>query len=73
MASGTPIVVRIPKINYTKYGIKPPRNYAYVYWRKQYPFDAFVKQLADIVASLADLVTGSADAGTPLVIIKNLT
>jgi F420-0:gamma-glutamyl ligase len=28
--------------------------------------------LEDIAASLADLVSGSADAGTPLVIIKNL-
>lgn len=30
------------------------------------------RKLEDITASLADLVSGSADAGTPLVIIKNL-
>ncbi len=30
------------------------------------------RKLEDIAASLADLVSGSADAGTPLVIIKNL-
>jgi len=47
LASGTPIVVRIPKINYAKYGINPTRDYPYVYWRKQYPFDAFIKQLED--------------------------
>ena len=47
LAAGTPIVVRIPKANYSRYGIVPPENYEYVYWRKQYPFDAFVKQLED--------------------------
>ena len=47
LAAGTPIVVRIPRANYARYGIKPPRDYEYVYWRKQYPFDAFVRQLED--------------------------
>jgi len=40
-------VIRIPRANYTRYGIEPPEDYEYVYWRKQYPFDAFVKQLED--------------------------
>lgn len=30
------------------------------------------RQMEDVLASLADLVSGSADAGTPVVIIKNL-
>ena len=30
------------------------------------------RKLHDIVASLADLLTGSADAGTPLVVVKGL-
>jgi CRISPR-associated endoribonuclease Cas6 len=47
LAAGTPIVVRVPRANYAKYGIKPPKDYAYVYWRKQYPFDAFIRQLED--------------------------
>jgi CRISPR-associated endoribonuclease Cas6 len=47
LAAGTPIVVRIPRANYAKYGIKPPEDYAYVYWRKQYPFEVFVRQLED--------------------------
>jgi len=47
LAAGTPIVVRIPRANYARYGIKPPKDYECVYWRKQYPFDAFVKQLED--------------------------
>jgi CRISPR-associated endoribonuclease Cas6 len=47
LAAGTPIVVRIPRANYARYGIEPPEDYEYVYWRKQYPFDAFVRQLED--------------------------
>jgi len=47
LAAGTPIVIRIPRANYARYGIEPPEDYEYVYWRKQYPFDAFVKQLED--------------------------
>jgi len=47
LATGTPIVVRIPRANYARYGIEPPKDYEYVYWRKQYPFDAFVRQLED--------------------------
>jgi hypothetical protein len=30
------------------------------------------RKLEDIIASLADLVSGSADAGTPLVLVKGL-
>ncbi len=47
LAAGTPIVVRIPKANYSRYGIVPPEDYEYVYWRKQYPFEAFVRQIED--------------------------
>ena len=47
LITGTPIVIRIPKENYGKYGIKPPKDYAYVYWRKHYSFEAFIKQLEE--------------------------
>ncbi len=47
LVAGTPIVVRIPKANYAHYGIVPPEDYEYVYWRKQYPLEAFVKQIED--------------------------
>jgi len=47
LAASTPIVVRIPKANYSRYGIVPPEDYKYVYWRKQYPFEAFVRQIED--------------------------
>jgi len=47
LITATPIIVRIPRENYGRYGIKPPRDYAYLYWRKQYPFNAFVRQLED--------------------------
>ena len=47
LVTATPIIIRIPRANYSKYGIKPPRDYPYLYWRKQYPFEAFIKQLED--------------------------
>ena len=47
LATGTPIVVRIPKERYVEYGIVPEKPYTYVYWRKQHSFAAFVKQLED--------------------------
>jgi len=47
LVSGTPIVVRIPRENYGRYGIRPPRDYDYVYWRPRYSFEAFVRQLED--------------------------
>jgi CRISPR-associated endoribonuclease Cas6 len=47
LITGTPIIIRIPRENYDKYGIRPPKDYTYLYWRKNYPFNAFVKQLED--------------------------
>lgn len=47
LISGTPIVIRIPRENYERYGIRPPKDYAYVYWRKRYSFEAFIKQLEE--------------------------
>jgi len=47
LTTGTPIIIRIPRINYPKYGIQPPKDYPYVYWRKHYTFDAFTRQLED--------------------------
>ena len=42
----TPIIIRIPKKNFEKYGINR-RGYEYVYWRKDLPFNAFLRQLED--------------------------
>ncbi len=47
LITATPIIVRIPRENYAQYGIEPPKDYAYLYWRKNYPFNAFIKQLED--------------------------
>ncbi len=47
LISGTPIVIRIPRENYKRYGIRPPRDYNYLYWRKRYSFEAFIKQLEE--------------------------
>jgi len=45
LITGTPIIIRIPKRNYEKYGVKPPKDYDYVFWRKNYSFEAFIRQL----------------------------
>lgn len=47
LKTGTPIVIRIPRENYAKYGISPPKDYDYLYWRKEYSFNAFLRQLED--------------------------
>jgi CRISPR-associated endoribonuclease Cas6 len=41
----TPIIVRIPRRSYAKYGIRS--EYAYVYWRPNIAFEAFLRQLED--------------------------
>lgn len=66
LATGTPIVTRIPKANYVKYGIKPPKDYPYVYWRKQYPFDAFIKQLEDNLFKKYNMFYGASVESFPL-------
>jgi len=48
LISATPIIVRIPEKNYEKYGIPLEfRKKRYVYWRPNYAFEAFVKQLEE--------------------------
>jgi len=46
LVTRTPIICRIPKENYKKYGINPG-DYPYVYWRKDLPFNVFLRQLED--------------------------
>ena len=45
LITGTPIVIRIPKYNYAQYGLNSKRPFEY--WRPEYDFTAFLKQLAD--------------------------
>jgi CRISPR-associated endoribonuclease Cas6 len=45
LITGTPIIIRTSRKNYEEYGIKPTKDYDYVYWRKRYSFEAFIKQL----------------------------
>jgi len=66
LATGTPIVVRIPKANYARYGINPPRDYPYVYWRKHYPFDAFIQQLEDNLLKKHNAFYGASVESLPL-------
>lgn len=41
--AATPIVMRIPRRAYPDYGIESDKSY--VYWRKSYPFNAFIRQI----------------------------
>jgi CRISPR-associated endoribonuclease Cas6 len=45
LITGVPIVLRIPKERFERYGIVPPRNYNYVYWRGCWSPEPFIKQL----------------------------
>ena len=45
MITGTPILVRIPRKKYMKYGIAPPVNYEYLYWKADHPLELFLSQL----------------------------
>ena len=45
LITGTPIVLRIPKENYKSYGIESKRPFEY--WRPEYDFNAFLKQISD--------------------------
>ncbi|RLI19646.1 CRISPR-associated endoribonuclease Cas6 [Candidatus Bathyarchaeota archaeon] len=66
LVAATPIIVRIPKANYRKYGIEPPKDYPYVYWRKRYPFEAFIKQLEDNLIKKFKAFHGEAIEPTPI-------
>jgi len=48
LISATPIIIRIPERNYEHYNI--PQHYRkprYVFWRRIFPFDVFVRQLEE--------------------------
>ena len=45
LMAATPIVVRIPSYNFGRYGIDSDKGY--VFWRSDYSFEAFVKQLEE--------------------------
>jgi CRISPR-associated endoribonuclease Cas6 len=43
----TPVIIRIPRWRCEEYGITPKKPYNYVYWRKDYSIEPFMKQLED--------------------------
>lgn len=48
LISATPIVIRIPENKYELYNIPSEfKKSRYVFWRSEYPFEAFIKQLED--------------------------
>jgi len=51
LITGTPIIMRISKERYQKYDIETKYPYAYVYWRKEYPLEMFIRQLEENLRS----------------------
>ena len=47
LITATPVTMRIPKERYSDYGINSDKDW--VYWRPEYSFEAYVKQLGDNV------------------------
>jgi len=43
--STSPIIIRIPKKRYQEYGISSKTSYPSLYWRSEYPLEAFIRQL----------------------------
>ncbi len=46
LATATPIVIRIPRQNYEKYGISEKYD-SFAYWKPEHSFEAFLKQLQE--------------------------
>ena len=70
--SATPIVLRIPKIRYEEYGIKPKVDYDYVFWRETISLGAFVKQLRDNIAKKAkEYLEGQGENSSEQVLYSN--
>jgi CRISPR-associated endoribonuclease Cas6 len=45
LITGTHIIVRIPREIYTVYGVRPSRDYSYIYWKQGYPITLLISQL----------------------------
>lgn len=58
LVTRTPIIIRIPRQNFEKYGIKRG-DYDYVYWRKDLSFDAFLRQLEENLLKKYQEYTGA--------------
>ncbi len=43
----TPIVLRIGRKTYRRYGVKPSKDYEYLFWRPKWPFELFIEPLTN--------------------------
>lgn len=43
----TPIILRISKKTYKKYGVEPPKEYKYLFWRPKWPLELFIEPLTN--------------------------
>jgi len=74
LITGTPIIMRISKERYQKFNIETKYPYAYVYWRKEYPLEMFIRQLEEnLCAKYAEFTGREIARENELPIISKLT
>lgn len=67
LITGTPIVVRVPREKYEKFGVKTRYPYEYLFWRKEHPLEMFVEQLEDNLRKKYKEFTGMDAATEPII------
>jgi CRISPR/Cas system endoribonuclease Cas6 (RAMP superfamily) len=67
LITGTPIIMRISRERYQKYGIETKYPYAYVYWRKEYPLEMFTRQLEENLRAKYAQFTGKEMIDEPII------
>jgi CRISPR-associated endoribonuclease Cas6 len=73
LITGTPIIVRIPREKYQMYGIKPYKNYSYIFWKHEHPIILFLEQLeSNLVKKLSEFlkISGEPEACHKYVTLK---
>jgi CRISPR-associated endoribonuclease Cas6 len=59
LITGTPILIRIPREKYRAYGIKPSKDYDYLYWRSEHPVELFMLQIRNNLLKKYNQFSGS--------------
>ena len=74
LITGTPIIMRISRERYQKFDIETRYPYAYVFWRKEYPLEMFIRQLEENLCSKYAEFNGRENASEDeLPLIQKLT
>ena len=67
LMSSTPILIRIPKEKYERFGVKTRYPYRYLFWRKEHPLEMFVEQLEDSLCKKYNELTGLEVPSEPII------